>query len=203
MFVSLALTAFLTGITEPIEFSFMFLAPVLYGIHAVLTGLSLALTTALGVKSGFSFSAGLIDYLLNFNIATKPVLLLLIGLGFGVLYYFIFLFAIKKFDLKTPGREDDDDDVSVVKSNKKSSGNSSLDEKAKGILEAIGGSENIESIDACVTRIRLTLKDDLMVNDAELKRLGASGIMKLGANNVQVVVGTLADPIVSKMKKLM
>lgn len=203
MFISLALTSFLTGVTEPIEFSFMFLAPVLYGIHAVLTGLSMALTTALGIKSGFTFSAGLIDYVLSFNIANKPVLLLLIGLGFGVLYYFIFLFAIKKFDLKTPGREDDDDDVSVVKSNKKSSGNSSLDEKAKGILEAIGGSENIQSIDACVTRIRLTLKDDLMVNDMQLKKLGASGIMKLGANNVQIVVGTLADPIVSKMKKLM
>ncbi|MFG2137124.1 PTS transporter subunit EIIC [Streptomyces sp. NPDC048650] len=109
MMLSLALTAFVTGVTEPIEFTFMFIAPVLYAIHAVLTGVSMALTWALGMKDGFGFSAGAIDYVLNLGIATKPWLLALVGLGFGVLYYVIFRFAIIKFNLPTPGREPDEE----------------------------------------------------------------------------------------------
>ncbi|MET9951377.1 PTS transporter subunit EIIC [Streptomyces sp. NPDC006339] len=105
MMLSVALTSFVTGITEPIEYSFLFIAPVLYAIHAVLTGVSMAVTWALGVKDGFSFSAGLIDYLINWNLATKPWLIIPIGLGFAVVYYVIFRFAITKFDLPTPGRE--------------------------------------------------------------------------------------------------
>ena len=99
------LTSFVTGITEPLEYSFLFIAPVLYGIHAVLTGVSMGVTWALGVKDGFSFSAGLIDYVINWNLATKPWLIIPIGLGFAVVYYVIFRFAITKFDLPTPGRE--------------------------------------------------------------------------------------------------
>ena len=202
MLGSLALTSFLTGITEPIEFGFMFLAPALYAVHAVLTGISLAVTTALGVKSGFTFSAGFIDYVLSYGKATKPLLLILIGLIFAAIYYVVFVFMIKKLNLKTPGREDDDEDISVVKS---SGGDKSsdLDMKAVAVLEAIGGKENIENIDACVTRLRLTLKDGSKVDEPALKRQGASGVMRLGDKNVQVIMGTLADPIASKMKKLM
>lgn len=107
--LSAALCSFLTGVTEPIEFAFLFAAPMLFGIHAVLTGVSLALVQALGIHDGFSFSAGLLDYLFNFDIATKPLLLIPIGLGFGLLYYLLFTFAIKRFDIMTPGREPDAD----------------------------------------------------------------------------------------------
>lgn len=156
MLLGIAFTSFLTGITEPIEFLFMFLAPVLYGIHAVLTGIAGAVTYALNMKLGFGFSAGFIDYALNFSKSntSNPVGLALVGLAFGVIYYFVFLFYIKKFDVKTPGREDDDEVEVEVKASTKSS---DLAGKAKGILEAIGGKENIQTIDACVTRIRLSL----------------------------------------------
>lgn len=203
MLLGLAFTSFLTGITEPIEFSFMFIAPVLYGIHAVLTGIAGAVTYALNMKIGFGFSAGFIDYALNFNKpnTSNPLGLALVGLVFAAIYYFVFLFFIKKFDIKTPGREDEDEDVVEVKSSSK--GSSDLAVKAQGILDAIGGKENIETLDACVTRIRLSVADGSKINEKELKKLGASGIMKMGEGNYQIVVGTLADPIVSNMKKLM
>ena len=202
MLGSVALTSFLTGITEPIEFSFMFLAPALYVVHSILTGVSLAVTTALGIKSGFTFSGGLIDYVLSYGKATKPLLLIVLGLIFAVIYYLVFVFMIRKLDLKTPGREDDDEDSSIVKgagSDKKSD----LDVKAAAVLEAIGGKENIEVIDACVTRLRLTVKDGSKVDESALKKQGASGVMRLGENNVQVIMGTIADPMASKIKKLM
>lgn len=198
MLLGLAFTSFLTGITEPIEFTFMFLSPVLYAVHAVLTGISLALTSALGIKDGFGFSAGLIDYLLNLGIATKPLLLLIIGLVYGILYYFVFLFFIKTFNIPTPGRIDDEESSSLS-----ASGNSELDTKARNILQAIGGKENIDVIDACVTRIRLTLKDGSKINESALKQLGASGVMKMGAKNYQIVVGTIADLIVTHIKAIM
>lgn len=202
MLLGIAFTSFLTGITEPIEFLFMFLAPVLYGIHAVLTGIAGAVTYALNMKLGFGFSAGFIDYALNFSKSntSNPLGLALVGLVFAVIYYFVFLLYIKKFDVKTPGREDDDEVEVEVKASTKSS---DLAGKAKGILEAIGGKENILTIDACVTRIRLSLNDGNKINERELKKLGASGVMKMGEGNYQIVVGTLADPIVSQMKKLL
>lgn len=198
MLLGIAFTSFLTGITEPIEFTFMFLSPVLYVVHALLTGISLALTAAIGIKDGFGFSAGLIDYLLNLGIATKPFLLLIIGLIYGAIYYFVFLFFIKTFNIPTPGRMDDEES-----SNLTGVGNSELEVKSRSILEAIGGKENIEVIDACVTRIRLTVKDGSKINESALKQLGASGIMKMGAKNYQVVVGTIADLIVTHIKAIM
>lgn len=198
MFISIAFTAFLTGITEPIEFLFVFLAPGLYLMHALLTGISLAVTTALGIRNGFSFSAGLIDFALNWGISDKPVLLILVGLVFGVIYYFMFLFFIKKFDIPTPGRLDDEESATLT-----GLSNSELKVKAAEILEAIGTKTNIDSIDACITRIRLTAKDPALVDEAKLKQIGVTGIMKLGANNYQIVVGTVADPLVSSMKSLM
>lgn len=198
MLLGVAFTSFLTGITEPIEFTFMFLAPVLYGVHALLTGASLAITAALGAKSGFTFSAGLIDYVLSYGIATRPIMLIIIGLIFAVIYYFVFLFCIKKFNLPTPGRMDDEEAALLSKL-----GSSDLKEKAVEILESIGGKSNISSIDACVTRIRLTAKDPGKIDETRLKNLGATGVLKMGANNFQIIVGTVADPLVTHMKALM
>ena len=196
---SVAFTAFLTGITEPIEFMFMFLAPVLYFIHAVLTGLILALTSVLGIRHGFSFSAGAIDYLLNMGLATNGWLLLPIGLAVGALYFFLFVFFIKKFDIQTPGREDDIEGERVVNSIK----DKGIVAIAAAYLEKLGGKDNIENIDSCITRLRLTVKDASIIKDAEMKALGASGVIRPSKKNVQVVVGTSADLIAGEMKRLM
>lgn len=198
MLLGIAFTSFLTGITEPIEFSFMFLAPVLYAIHALLTGAALAVTAALGMKCGFGFSAGLIDYVLNFGISKNPIGLLVVGLIFGAIYYFVFLFCIKKFNIPTPGRLEDEESATLT-----GLSNSELTAKAAEILEAIGTKSNIESIDACITRIRLTAKDPSSVDQDRLKAIGATGVMKMGGNNFQIVVGTVADPLVTHIKALM
>lgn len=198
MLLGVAFTSFLTGITEPIEFAFMFLAPVLYLAHALLSGVALAVCTTLGVKSGFGFSAGFIDYALNLGISTKPWLIIPIGLVFAVIYYFVFVFVIKKFNLPTPGRAEQEESSSLT-----GLGNKELSIKAAEILEALGGKPNIESIDACITRIRLTAKDVSLVDEARLKAIGATGIMKMGGNNIQVIVGTVADPLVTHIKSLM
>jgi PTS system N-acetylglucosamine-specific IIC component len=196
MLLGVALTSFLTGITEPIEFMFMFLSPVLYFVHALLTGLSLALTSALGMKCGFGFSAGLIDYLLNFTISTKPLGLLGMGLIFGIMYYFIFLFFIIKFDIPTPGRMEEE---SVKLSNLK---DNELKERAVEILSAIGGEENIVSIEACITRIRLEVVDATKLDEVKLKEIGATAVMKLNSTNYQIIVGTIADILVTYIENL-
>ena len=198
MLLGIALTAFLTGITEPIEFLFMFLSPVLYFIHAILTGASLAICAALGIRSGFGFSAGLIDYVLSFGIASKPVLLIIVGLIFAVIYYFVFLFFIRKFDIKTPGRGDDEKVAPLAKLNDSELGVRDID-----ILAAIGGKSNIENIDACITRIRLTIKNNTLIDEPKLKQLGATAVMKVGSNNYQIIVGTIADPLTTHIKAAM
>ncbi|AIS51652.1 PTS system N-acetylglucosamine-specific EIICB component NagP [Thermoanaerobacter kivui] len=196
--ISAALTAFLTGITEPIEFSFMFLAPVLYVIHALLTGLSLAITYVLGIKDGFGFSAGLIDYILSYGIATKPLLLLLIGIIYGAIYYVIFYYIIVKFNLPTPGRLEEEAVDQYADMSK-----SELGDIAAQYVEVLGGAENIQSLEACITRLRLTVKDDTIIDDDKLKKLGATGVMRMGKNALQVIVGTKADLIAQEMKKHM
>lgn len=198
MLLGIAFTSFLTGITEPIEFSFMFLAPVLYLVHALLTGVSLALTSALGMRCGFGFSAGMIDYVLSYGISSRPIALIIVGLVFAAIYYVVFVFVIKKLDLPTPGRMEEEE--SQVLSGLT---DSELALRAAEILEAIGTKENIGSIDACVTRIRLTAKDSSKVDENRLKKIGATGVMKMGSNNFQIVVGTVADPLVTHMKTLM
>jgi PTS system N-acetylglucosamine-specific IIC component len=196
MLIGLALTSFLTGITEPIEFSFMFLSPVLYGIHALLTGLSLYITTTLGIHDGFSFSAGAIDYVINFGIATKPVLLAVVGLVYAAIYFFVFYFLIKKLDLKTPGREDDDE---LVEEGMVEAGEAgSIGET---YVAALGGKENLTVIDNCATRLRLQVKDANLVNESALKRAGAKGVMKLSNTSVQVIVGTNVESVADDMKK--
>ncbi|CAM4336762.1 PTS N-acetylglucosamine transporter subunit IIB [Bacillus manliponensis] len=196
MLGGLALTSFLTGITEPIEFSFMFLSPVLYGVHAVLTGLSLFITTTLDIHHGFAFSAGAIDYGLNFGIAQKPLLLAGIGLIYALIYFVVFYFMIKKFDLKTPGREDDDE---VTEGEAGEAGEAgSIGET---YVMALGGKENLTIIDNCATRLRLEVKDAGLVNEAALKRAGAKGVMKLSNTSVQVIVGTNVESVADDMKK--
>ncbi|MDQ0155512.1 PTS system N-acetylglucosamine-specific IIC component [Robertmurraya andreesenii] len=199
MFIGLALTSFLTGITEPIEFSFMFITPLLYGVHAILTGLSLWLTSILGIRDGFTFSAGGIDYLLNFNIAEKPLLLLLIGLVYAVIYFVVFYALIKALNLKTPGREDD---VEEVKEDLFVAGNNKYEQMANYFIHDIGGKDNITVIDNCATRLRLNVKDMDKVDDSSLKAHGAKGVMKLNKTNLQIIVGTEVEFVADAMKRL-
>ncbi|MFO7152042.1 MAG: N-acetylglucosamine-specific PTS transporter subunit IIBC [Bacillota bacterium] len=194
--LSAALTSFLTGITEPIEFSFMFLAPVLYLLHALLTGISLALTYALGIKHGFGFSAGFIDYVLNYGLATKPLVLIPIGLVYGVIYYGIFRYIIRKYDLPTPGRIEGEATAEVKTTAK-------MSERAEKILEGLGGTANIKSLDACITRLRVTVEEIKAIDEDLLKKAGAAAVMKLGGGNLQVVVGTEAELLADEIKKML
>ncbi|PIB91801.1 N-acetylglucosamine-specific PTS transporter subunit IIBC [Caulobacter sp. FWC2] len=192
MLFSLALTSFLTGVTEPIEFSFMFLAPVLFAVHAVLTGVAMALMNLLNVKLGFTFSAGLFDYVLNFGKATNPWLLIPVGLVYGAVYYGLFRFFIQKFDLKTPGREDED---TVAVETVTTGGGRGAD-----FVAALGGAGNLTTVDACTTRLRLIVVDQDAVNAPALKALGARGIVKPSANALQVVLGPIADGVAGEIR---
>lgn len=195
---SVAFVAFLTGITEPIEFMFMFLAPVLYAIHSVLMGVSLVVCQLLGIHDSFTFSAGLFDYLLNWGKAQKPWLIIIIGLIFAVIYFLVFTFFIRKFNIKTPGREDD----SEGSTQQKIEGDKTMAELAQKYLKALGGKENIKEIEACITRLRLVLQSNKDVDEKELKALGANGVMKAGDQATQVIVGTKAELLVDEIKKL-
>ncbi|GAA0837021.1 PTS transporter subunit EIIC [Paenibacillus glucanolyticus] len=205
--ISSAVASFLTGITEPLEFAFMFLAPVLYVVHALLAGLSGLIMYLLDVHLGFAFSAGMIDYLLYLKLSTNAWLLFPVGLAFGVVYYLLFRFLIVKLNLKTPGREDDDDlDLSSEDAGtdgQSPSGAVSKESKAAKVLQNIGGADNITSIDACITRLRLVVKDEKAVKDSELKKLGASGVMRLGQGAVQIVFGPQAESIKDDIKDIM
>lgn len=195
-----ALSSFFTGVTEPIEFAFMFLAPGLYVVHAVLTGISVAVCAALPVRAGFNFSAGFVDWFLSFKapMARNPLLLLVIGLIFGVIYYVVFRFVITKFNLKTPGREDDDleGEMNVKLSN------NNYTEVAALILKGVGGKENVTSIDNCVTRLRLEIKDQAVVNEKVIKSAGVAGVIRPGKNSLQVIVGTQVQFVADEFKKL-
>ncbi|WP_282139955.1 N-acetylglucosamine-specific PTS transporter subunit IIBC [Cytobacillus oceanisediminis] len=203
MFIGLALTSFLTGITEPIEFSFMFIAPLLYGVHAILTGVSMWVTSLLGIRDGFTFSAGALDYALNFNIAEKPLLLLGIGVIYAIVYFVIFYALIKAFNLKTPGREDETDvDVVEEEDAPASQGNNKYEVMASHFIKDIGGADNITSIDNCATRLRLNIADMEKVKESALKAHGAKGIMKLSKTNLQIIVGTDVEFVADEMKKI-
>ena len=195
MLISVALTSFLTGITEPFEFLFMFLSPVLYLIHAILTGVSMALTYAMGMRDGFSFSAGAIDYFLNFGIATKPLGIALFGVVYFFLYFVIFYFMIKTFNLKTPGREDED--VAAM-----TAPDLGITEETAKYVELLGGIDNIKSIDSCITRLRLTVNDSSNISDAKLKALGAKGVIRPSKDAVQIVLGQKAEKMADELRKL-
>lgn len=203
MLLSVAITAFLTGVTEPLEFLFMFLAPLLYLLHAVLTGISLFIATALGIHAGFSFSAGAIDYVLMYSLpaASKNVwMLLVMGVVFFFVYFLLFSAVIRMFNLKTPGREDKVADVVTEEAN--SNTEEGLTQLATSYIAAVGGTDNLKAIDACITRLRLTVGDSAKVNDAACKRLGASGVVKLNKQTIQVIVGAKAESIGDEMKKV-
>ena len=203
MLLSVAITAFLTGGTEPLEFLFMFLAPLLYLLHAVLTGISLFIATALGIHAGFSFSAGAIDYVLMYSLpaASKNVwMLLVMGVVFFFVYFLLFSAVIRMFNLKTPGREDKAADVVTEEAN--SNTEEGLTQLATSYIAAVGGTDNLKAIDACITRLRLTVGDSAKVNDAACKRLGASGVVKLNKQTIQVIVGAKAESIGDEMKKV-
>ena len=197
LMLSIGLTSLLTGVTEPIEFTFMFVAPVLYALHAILTGLSMVLMQEAGVHLGFSFSAGLFDYVLNFTRATRPLWLLPIGAGYFALYYVLFRQFILRFNLTTPGREPADG-VPTAEPAAATAG-----DRAAGLVAALGGTANLTSIDACTTRLRLTVADASRVDPAALVRLGALGVVQPAANVVQVVLGPVADQVAGEMRRCM
>ncbi|WP_426447319.1 glucose PTS transporter subunit IIA [Paenibacillus sp. S-38] len=185
-FLTAAFACFLTGVTEPIEFAFLFVAPYLFVVHALLSGLAMWIAYALDIHHGFSYSAGAIDYLINLHLSKNGLLLLPIGMAYGLVYYGLFRWAIRRFRLPTPGREE----------------GSQLEEWAGDIpyrspliLQALGGKENIKNIEACITRLRLTLVNDRQMDIAALKHLGAAGVIRLGGGNVQVVFGTYSELI--------
>ena len=227
LLASAAITALLTGITEPIEFTFLFVAPVLYGVHCLLAGLSFMLMDVLNVFIGMTFSGGLIDFTLfgllpaGAGVPTHWLRLILVGIVYAVVYYFLFLFLIKKFNLKTPGRDESEEEVKLYSkadyqekagipqadineksSNKKNGKNNEIVEKAPAVLAALGGEENIVSVDACITRLRVEVKDKANVNKDELKALGAAGVVEVG-NGIQAIFGAKADAYKNEIKNIL
>ncbi|MFX1684772.1 N-acetylglucosamine-specific PTS transporter subunit IIBC [Paraburkholderia sp. A1RO-5L] len=207
LLLSMALTSFLTGVTEPIEFTFMFLAPVLYGIHAVLTGLSLAICSLLNIKLGFTFSAGAIDYVLNYGLSTHGWEAIPLGIAYAVVYYVLFRFFIRRFNLPTPGREASAGDTAIASSM------SGVEAPAAGVaaatslsraaryIDALGGAANLKVVDACTTRLRLTVADPAHVSEPALKAIGARGVLKRGGESVQVIIGPEADMIADEIRR--
>jgi PTS system N-acetylglucosamine-specific IIC component len=191
LLTSMALTSFLTGVTEPIEFSFIFLAPQLFVLHAVLTGLAFVVMSYLGVKLGFGFSAGLFDYVLNFGKATRPLMLIPVGLAYAGVYYATFRWAIVRFDLKTPGRESE----AAVAAPALAAG-----ERGAAFAAALGGAGNLISVDACTTRLRLVLADPAAVDEARLRALGARGLVRPSQKTLQVVLGPVADQVAGEIR---
>ncbi|MBV9621364.1 MAG: PTS transporter subunit EIIC [Gammaproteobacteria bacterium] len=192
LLASIAFTSILTGVTEPIEFTFMFLAPALYAIHALLTGAAFILMSALHVRLGFGFSAGLFDYVLNFNRAARPLWLLPVGLLYFGLYYTLFRLAIVRFDLKTPGR--DAEPVAAP------AAPAAADERAAQFIRALGGAANLKAVDACTTRLRLEVAAQEAVDEPALRALGARGLVRPGGPALQVVLGPIADQVAGEIR---
>ena len=196
---SAAFCAFLCGVTEPFEFGFMFLAPGLYVIYALLYGIFVTVTTLLGFRAGFSFSAGATDLLFSASLpaAQKTWMIIPLGIAAFIVFYVVFRFAITKFDLKTPGREDDEaDETKVVLAN------NDFTEVARIVLEGLGGKENITSIDNCITRLRLEVKDNTLVDEKVIKSAGVAGVIRPGKTSVQVIIGTQVQHVADEFKKL-
>ncbi len=193
LLLSLALTSFLTGVTEPIEFTFMFLAPALFALHAVLTGLAMVTMDLLGIKLGFGFSAGLSDYVINYRISTRPLLLVPVGLVYFGLYYGLFRYCIVRFNLRTPGREREEAAAAAPALPADAT-------EADAYIAALGGAANLRSVDACTTRLRLELADRARVDKERLRVLGASGTVNIGAQGMQVVVGPVADQVAGEIR---
>ena len=201
LLLAAAVASFVTGVTEPIEFSFMFVAPILYLVHAVLTGISMFVIYSLGWIAGFGFSAGAIDWILSSQVvfATNWFLIPVAGVVYFALYYFVFSFMIKKFNLKTPGREDEDyteDEMQIEVTN------NDWKAMAEGFIEGLGGADNIVDIDNCTTRLRLEVKDSTLVKDSKIKASGAAGVIKPSKTSVQIIVGPKVQMVADQMNKL-
>lgn len=197
---SAALCAFVCGVTEPFEFAFMFLAPVLYLVYSLLYGIFTTITVALGFRAGFSFSAGLTDLVFSAQLpaAAKTMLIIPLGAAAFVVFYLVFRVLITKLDLKTPGREDDDTESEKAVS----LSNNNYTEVASIILEGLGGPSNVTSIDNCITRLRLEVKDQALVDEKKIKSAGIAGIIRPGKTSVQVIVGTQVQFVADEFKKL-
>lgn len=197
---SAAVAAFVCGVTEPFEFAFMFLAPVLYLIYAALYGVFVGVTAALGFRAGFSFSAGATDLVFSSRLpaAAETWMIIPLGIAAFIVFYVVFRVAIRAFDLKTPGREDDDQEAekaAVLADN-------DFTRVASIILEGIGGKENVTSIDNCVTRLRLEIKDYEKVDEKKIKSAGVAGVIRPGKKSVQVIIGTKVQFVADEFKKL-
>ena len=194
-----AVCAFICGVTEPFEFAFMFLAFPLYIVYALLYGIFAAITVALGFRAGFCFSAGATDLIFSASLpaAAKTWLILPLGLAAFAVFYFVFKFAITKWDLKTPGREDDQEGELKIEL-----ANDDYTTMAQIILEGLGGKENVTSIDHCITRLRLEVKDRLLVDEKKIKSSGASGVIRPGKTAVQVVIGPKVQFVYEEFKKI-
>ena len=193
LLASIAFTSLLTGVTEPIEFTFMFLAPFLFVVHALLTGIAFVIMNALDVRLGFGFSAGLFDYVLNFSRSTHPWLLFPVGAVYFGLYYGLFRVAIVKLNLKTPGRDATEGTAPVPAA-------SSASERAVAYITALGGAANIVSVDACTTRLRLVVTSQEPVDANAMKALGARGVVRPSPTALQVVIGPNADQVASEIR---
>lgn len=199
LLLSAALASLFTGITEPLEFAFMFLAPGLYVVHALITGVFVGITAALPVRSGFQFSAGFVDWFLSFKapMALNPILIIPLALAAAAIYYVVFRVVITKFNLKTPGREDDDvDDERIILAN------DNYTEMAKIILDGLGGKSNLVSIDNCITRLRIEIVDYTKIDEKKIKSSGISGIIRPSKTNIQIIVGTKVQFVADELKKL-
>ena len=192
LLASMALTSFLTGVTEPIEFTFMFLAPILFALHALLTGTAMVVMELLGSRLGFGFSAGLFDYVLNFKLAENPLWLFPVGLVYALLYYGLFRYFIHRFNLATPGRA-----VAATTASALPTGDA---DRARAFIAALGGNSNLQSVDACTTRLRLQVADPVGIDESGLKSLGAIAVIRLGAQGLQVVLGPIADQIAGEIR---
>lgn len=195
-----AICAFICGVTEPFEFAFMFLAPALYLVYALLYGVFAAVTVGLGFRAGFSFSAGLTDLVFSSFLpaANKTWLIIPLGIAAAVIFYLVFRFAITQFDLKTPGREDDEVDEMKIEL-----ANNDFTSMAEIILEGLGGKANVTSVDNCITRLRLEIKDYTAVDEKKIKSAGVSGIIRPSKTSVQVVIGPKVQFVADEFKKLM
>jgi PTS system N-acetylglucosamine-specific IIC component len=205
LLLAAAVSSFFTGVTEPMEFAFVFLAPGLYLVHAVLTGISVFIAAQFQWIAGFGFSAGFVDFFLSLRmpLAVNILMLIPLGLVMGALYYFIFRFLIVKFDLHTPGRELDDEDFIEGEDKAVLNKNTNFTEMAQTILVGLGGKENIESLDYCVTRLRMEVKDPLLVNEKQIKKAPIAGIIRPSKTAVQVVVGPQVQFVADAMKELL
>ncbi len=204
LLISAALTAMLTGITEPIEFTFLFVAPLMYAVHCVLAGLSYMLMHIFNVGVGMTFSGGIIDLVLfgvlQGNAKTNWIWIIIVGIAYAFIYYFVFSFLISKFNFKTPGRESDAEETKLfTRKDMENKKNNNQDNTSALILDGLGGKGNISDLDCCATRLRVTVKDESLVKEEVLKQSGASGVIKKG-NGVQIVYGPRVSVVKSKLE---